>query len=240
MGGPRSEIAGIGRLNPGGPGPGILLRYYGKLLKFHGPQGWWPGDSLFEVVLGAMLVQNTSWSNVERTLDGLRKRGLLSPAELRKQSLARLTQLLRQSGTFRRKALLVRRFLDFLFEDHGGSLEKMFRLPARQLRADLLRITGIGPETADSILLYAGDKPSFVIGEYTRRVAARHELAEHGESYDRLQALFEDRLPRDALLYKEYHALLVAVGKQFCHRRTPDCAACPLRDELPRRRRPRA
>ena len=217
-----------------------VLRYYQKLLKHYGPQEWWPGESTFEIILGALLVQNTAWINVERTLERLRQRQLLSPKNLAGLATAEMEALLRPAGTFRRKALLVRRFLDYLHSQYNGHLPAMFRLPTRHLRTDLLRIKGIGPETADSILLYGGDKPVFVIGEYTRRVAARHGLAAARSTYDQMQALFEDRLPRDAILYQEYHALLVAVGKQFCHRRAPDCAACPLRNELPRGRRPLA
>ena len=179
------------------------------------------------------MVQNTAWANVERALGSLRHERILEPGRLGRLNAAAMRRRLRPAGTFRQKAGLVRRFLSYLRNRHGGSLRRMFRLPGWHLRADLLRIKGIGPETADSILLYAGGKTAFVVGEYTRRVLGRHKIADRKAGYDQLQQLFEVRLPRDAVLYKEYHALLVAAGKRYCHRREPDCARCPLRPELP-------
>ncbi len=215
----------------------LLLRYYNRLRKHFGPQNWWPGETRFEVVLGALLTQNTAWSNVERALENLRRAGLLSPAKLQRISEARLRTLLRPAGTYRQKTRLVRRFLSHLQKTHGGSLRQMFRLPLWRLRAELLQLPGVGPETADSILLYAAHQPSFVIDAYTRRVLDRHSLADGAASYDDLQKLFERHLPRDALLYNEYHALLVAVGKRYCHSRNPDCDGCPLGVELNARRK---
>lgn len=218
--------------------PSDLLRYHRRLLRHFGPQHWWPARSPFEVILGALLTQNTSWKNVERALGNLRRAGLLTPGKLYRLTTNQLTRLLRPSGTYRQKTQLVLRFLRYLEENHGGSLQRMFRLPVWHLRADLLRLPGVGPETADSILLYAASQPTFVIDAYTRRVLGRHGLANGTASYDELQRLFENHLPRDPALYNEYHALLVAVGKRYCHSREPDCHACPLGAELADRNQP--
>lgn len=221
-------------------GPGVALRrtlplrrYYRRLLAHFGPQRWWPGDSAFEIALGALLVQNTAWRNAERALENLRRAGLLSEERLSAVPAGTLLRHLRPAGTYRQKARLVRRFLRHLRDRYRGKLALMFHLPAWHLRAELLHLPGIGPETADSILLYAGNKPVFVVDDYTRRVVRRHGLAPRGTGTDGVQRLFEGQLPADAVLYQEYHALLVAVGQQYCHRREPDCANCPLRAELP-------
>lgn len=217
--------------SPGNPKP-ALLRYYRLLRKHFGPQGWWPGRTRFEIILGALLTQHTAWENVSKALANLREAGLLSPHKLSRVSLARLNRLLRPSGTYRQKSRMVQRFLRFLNGNYGGTLERMFRLPSWHLRAELLQLPGVGPETADAILLYAGGHPAFVIDAYTRRILQRHGLARGRESYGRLQALFESQLPRDAVLYNEYHALLVAAGKTYCHSRNPDCTNCPLGAEM--------
>jgi endonuclease-3 related protein len=209
-----------------------LLRYFRLLRKHFGAQSWWPGRTRFEIILGALLTQHTAWSNVEQALENLRSAGLLSPHKLSQVSLARLNRLLRPSGTYRQKSRMVRRFLRYLNKDYGGALDRMFRLPAWHLRAELLQLPGVGPETVDAILLYAGGHPAFVIDAYTRRILQRHGLAHGRGHYTQLQELFESQLPRDAVLYNEYHALLVAAGKTFCHSRNPDCASCPLGMEM--------
>ena len=247
-----------------------LLRYYRRLYRHFGPQHWWPGRTRFEVILGALLTQNTSWSNVERALANLRRRGLLSPEKLAAVKPQQLTRLLRPAGYFRQKSRYVRQFLRHLNASNGGSVARLLHGPTEKLRTGLLTLPGVGPETADSILLYAGKRPVFVIDAYTRRVLARHGFASENASYDDLQSFFHRNLSktpshrsqdpvvdpeksyrrerahlsraqsrervegRDARLFNEYHAQLVAVGKTYCHNRHPDCAACPLGPELER------
>lgn len=157
--------------------------YYDALLAAHGPQSWWPGRSRFEVIVGAILTQNTSWSNVEPALRNLRGKKLLSPAAIQAVPVARLQNLIRSSGYFRQKALKLKAFTQFLYADYGGSLTRMFRTPTAQLRDKLLEVHGIGPETADSILLYAGEHAVFVVDAYTRRLLERHRLAVPKQSY---------------------------------------------------------
>ena len=182
--------------------------------------------------VGAILVQNTAWANVERTLEGLEKRGLLSFRALARLPASRLAPLLRSSGTFRVKARRLRAFLDFLSSAYGGRVEAMRSEPLAVLRRKLLGVPGIGPETADSIALYAAGHPSFVVDAYTRRTFTRLGLLRGGESYAQVQRLFEDGLPRDAALYNDYHAQVVRLGKEFCRAR-PRCAECPLREICP-------
>jgi endonuclease-3 related protein len=211
-----------------------LLRIYLKLLARYGHAGWWPGKTPFEVSLGAILTQNTAWSNVERTLSALRARGLLSFGALRPLPPSRLAPLLRPSGTFRVKARRVAAFLRFLEREYGGRVEAMAAEPLRDLRRNLLTVNGIGPETADSIALYAAGHASFVVDAYTRRIFIRLGLLRGGEPYGHVQRLFEAGLPRDARLYNDYHAQIVRLAKEACRAR-PRCAACPLGDECPRR-----
>jgi endonuclease-3 related protein len=206
----------------------VLERVYDRLRGAFGHAGWWPGDSPFEVCVGAILVQNTSWGNVERTLEGLKKRGLLSFPALHALPESRLAQLLRSSGTFRVKARRLRAFLGFLAAEYGGRVDAMRSENPVVLRRELLGVPGIGPETADSIVLYAAGHPSFVVDAYTRRVFTRLGLLRGGESYVEIQRFFEERLPRDAALYNDYHAQIVRLGKDFCRTR-PLCPECPLR-----------
>jgi endonuclease-3 related protein len=207
-------------------------RYYRRLLNHFGPQAWWPARSRFEVILGALLAPNTSWTNVERALGNLRRQGLLSPAKLERVPPRRLTRHLRPSGTFRQKSRAVRGFLDHLQRRYRGGLAQLLGRPTAELRAELLTLTGIGEETADSILLYAAGRPVFVIDAYTRRVFKRHGFAPGVATYASWQQLFHHHLPPDPALFNEYHALLVRVGKTYCHRHQPNCHACPLGREL--------
>lgn len=208
-----------------------LLALYRALWGAFGPQHWWPGRTTFEVVVGAILTQNTAWANVERAIANLRAAGALSPRALRDRPLGELARLIRPSGYFNIKAHRLRAFIDHLFTRHGGDLRRMLRHPSDRLRAELLAIPGIGPETADSILLYAANRPVFVVDAYTRRILARHRLVSPAIDYHALQALFAGHLPHDPRLFNEYHALLVRVGKEFCRAR-PRCEACPLRFDL--------
>lgn len=212
-----------------------LRDYFESLFAAFGPQHWWPGRTPFEVIVGAILTQNTSWTNVERAIENLRCERLLTPRAIEKTSLARLARLIRSSGYFRQKARKLKAFVRYLRRDHQGSLAKMFRTSTAALRVELLGVHGIGPETADSILLYAGQHPIFVVDAYTRRMLERHQLAGSKHSYDEIRQLFEHNLPRDVPLYNEFHALIVRIGKDYCRASNPRCEACPLRRFLPER-----
>jgi endonuclease-3 related protein len=211
----------------------VLREYYDTLLRAHGGQNWWPARTRFEVIVGAILTQNTSWTNVERVIVALRRERLLSVRGLEEISEAALAQLVRSSGYFRQKARKLKAFVHFLRTNYQGSLDKMFRTPTAVLREQLLAIHGIGPETADSILLYAGDHPVFVVDAYTRRMLQRHGHADVRDPYEEIRALFERSLPADPALFNEYHALIVHTGKHFCRTKNPRCSECPLRPFLP-------
>ena len=204
-----------------------LPEVYERLRTRFGPAGWWPADTPFEVALGAILVQNTSWTNASRVLAGLRDRGLLSHRALHPLAVPELAELFRASGTFNVKARRVRAFLDFLENAYGGVIERMAAAEPGALREALLAVPGVGPETADCIVLYAAGHPSFVVDAYTRRVFGRLGLLRGGETYDGVQGLFHGRLPADPALFNDYHAQIVRVAKDFCRPR-PLCAACPL------------
>ncbi len=204
-----------------------LHRYYRRLLDAYGPQHWWPAKTRFEVAIGAILTQNTAWTNVELAIANLKRERLMTPQALHRVSTPRLADVIRPSGTFNIKAERLKSFVRFLVERYLGDLKRMFKEPVEVLRPKLLSVKGIGPETADSILLYAGDNPIFVIDAYTRRVLGRHRLIPHRATYDRLQRFFMDHLLPKTEIYNEYHALLVKVGKEHCKRK-PVCAGCPL------------
>ena len=215
------------------PAQPVLRTYYDALFAAHGPQHWWPGRTRFEVIVGAILTQNTSWTNVERAITALRKEKLLTVNAVERVSQRQLARLIRSSGYFRQKARKLKEFVRFLRSQYHGSLTNMFETPTATLREQLLAIHGIGPETADSILLYAGNHPAFVVDAYTRRILERHRVANGKEPYQAIRQLFESNLPPDAKLFNEYHALLVHTGKHFCRKREPDCAHCPLKPFLP-------
>lgn len=208
-----------------------LLRLYDSLYRRFGPQGWWPARSAFEIVVGAILTQNAAWGNVERAIERLRRADGLRPAGLATLRTRRLAAVIRPSGHFRVKATRLRAFVRYLRRHHGGDLHRLLRQPAPVLRAELLAIPGIGPETADSIALYAAGRPVFVVDAYTRRILSRHRIVAHDLGYVALQAVFMDNLPRDPALFNDYHALLVRVAKEHCRTR-PRCDECPLRFDL--------
>lgn len=209
-------------------GTAALLRaLYDRLFAAFGPQGWWPGDTPFEVAVGAILTQNTNWQNVARVLENLKALGLLDPFRLYELSPAELAALLRPAGYYNVKAERVRHFLAFLLKRAGGSMARLAEEPWETLRPALLKVKGVGPETADSILLYALNKPTFVVDAYTLRVLSRHALVPDGLGYEELRRLFMHHLPPDVPLYQEFHALLVRLGKEFCRPR-PRCAGCPM------------
>jgi endonuclease-3 related protein len=204
-----------------------LLKIYGMLDCYFGDLQWWPAEEPFEVIVGAILTQNTNWKNVERAIHNLKRERCLTPETLYRTRTERVEALIRPSGYYRVKARRLKKFLEFLFNEYGGQVEGMFGEDWRKLRNKLLTVNGIGEETADSILLYAGHKPVFVIDQYTRRIFTRHGLIDGKENYDEIQHFIMDRLPVDVSLYNQYHALLVNTGKKFC-KKDPLCMNCPL------------
>ena len=210
-----------------------LMEVYERMLAAFGPQHWWPGDSPFEIMVGAVLVQNTSWRNVQRAIDNLRDARVMEPRALYQLPPAELAELIRPAGYYQVKTKRLRNLLRFIIEEYDGCLEDMFSTNLRSLREQLLVINGIGPETADAILLYGGGLPTFVVDTYSHRILARHGWLDYDASYDDIKDYFESTLPQDAALYNEYHALLVRVGKDYCKRTTPNCEACPLAKMLP-------
>ena len=210
-----------------------LMEAYERMLAKFGPQRWWPGDSPFEIMVGAVLVQNTAWRNVEQAINNLRDAGVMEPHSLYNVPPEELAELIRPAGYYQLKTKRLRNLLRFLVEVHDGSLESMFSTSLPSLREQLLAINGIGPETADAILLYAGGLPTFVVDTYSHRILARHGWLDYDAAYDDIKDYFESTLPDDAALYNEYHALLVRVGKDYCKRTAPNCEACPLAEMLP-------
>ena len=204
---------------------------YRNLFRAFGPQHWWPGESPFEVAVGAILTQNTNWGNVERAIGNLKSANGLNATTLAEMSAQRLADLIRPAGYFNIKAKRLKAFLHFLVTRYGASMKRMATRNAGDLREELLSVHGIGPETADSILLYAVGRPVFVIDAYTKRVLSRHGIMDHNRSYEEFQELFHATIPRDVRLFNEYHALFVKVGKEYCKPR-PRCAECPLRELL--------
>jgi endonuclease-3 related protein len=230
--------------------------YYRALLRTWGVQDWWPARTRFEVIVGAYLTQNTAWVNVERALANLRRAGVLSVEGVRRVPQRRLQQLVRPSGYFRQKAARLKLFVAHLDRRYGGSLQRMFARPTDELRAELLALHGVGPETADSILLYAGGHPAFVVDTYTQRVLQRHGIVSRKPRYEETRALVEGALRKEppplaardrearrhkfvvsgapaARVYNEYHALFVQLGKRHCLKAEARCSGCPLERFLP-------
>lgn len=239
-----------------------ILAIYSSLYQAWGRQHWWPAQSRFEVIVGAYLTQNTNWSNVEIAMRSLRRAGVLNVAGIRTTAPRKLESLIRSSGYFRQKTARLKGFVKFLDKHYKGSLSRMFAQPTAELRDQLLSLNGVGPETADSILLYAGQHEVFVIDAYTRRIATRHGIAGERTSYEELRMLFErsiadvsQALPPDscqpggaahlpsrmsmcgrsplAQAFNEMHGLIVGVGKKYCLKTKPKCEACPLKHLLP-------
>ncbi len=210
----------------------ILLDIYHRLFAAFGPQHWWPGETPFEVMVGAILTQNTNWGNVERAIANLKAAGILDLHAMAACPPERLAQLIRPSGYYNIKAQRLQAFLQWLESRTGAQgLTALKTIPTPELREHLLNITGIGPETADSILLYALDRRSFVVDAYTRRYMLRHRLIAATDTYGDVKRLYEESLPRSRTLYNEYHALIVRLGKEICRPR-PRCEQCPLRERL--------
>jgi len=225
-----------------------LKEIYDLLFERFGPQDWWPGDTPFEVIVGAILTQNTNWTNVEKAITNLKNAKLLSPDKLHRLDIKKLAALIRPAGYFNIKAKRLENFLDWFFENYSGELKNLEGVPTDELRQQLLSVKGIGPETADSILLYALNRLVFVVDAYTARICSRHHLIDEGADYHQIQELFESNLASDPAsawrscsfgkyrgayaetsiqLFNEYHALIVHLGKYFC-KPTPKCEECPL------------
>ncbi len=209
-----------------------LTEIYKRLWKAYGPQHWWPGDTPLEVMVGAVLTQNTNWQGVEKAIANLKRSGLLAVDKLHTVPTDKLARLIRPSGYFNLKASRLKNLIELVVEGYGSDLKAMARVETAQLRKELLAVKGVGPETADSILLYGFHRPIFVVDTYTRRVVGRHGLAEEMAGYRELQEMFMQQLPPDASVFNEYHALLVRVGKLHCQR-SPRCQDCPLEPMLP-------
>ncbi|MGD8513800.1 MAG: endonuclease III domain-containing protein [Deltaproteobacteria bacterium] len=207
----------------------LLLDLYSRLYKAFGPRHWWPGDSPFEVAIGAILTQNTAWRNVRKAIGNLKAAGLLSPDALYDLPVQDVAAVIRPAGYYNVKARRLKNFVEFLFLENGGDLECLLTEALDTLRNKLLSIKGVGPETADSILLYAGNRPTFVVDTYTKRILFRHKLMPQEASYDEVRSFFMDCLAPDAAMFNEYHALLVHLGHTFCSKRKPKCTACPAR-----------
>ena len=206
----------------------LLMKIYRRLYRACGPRNWWPGETPFEVMVGAILTQNTSWRNVEKAIQKLKGKGVLNSEGIHRLKKSQLAPLIKSSGYFRIKADRLKSFVNFLFEEYDGDLKKMGRKRLIELREKLLGVKGIGPETADSILLYGLKKPIFVIDAYTRRILSRHGMITEKASYEEVQRLFMDHLRLDEKLFNEYHALLVHLGKTVC-KKIPECETCPLK-----------
>jgi endonuclease-3 related protein len=204
-----------------------IRKIYEILFKRFGEQHWWPGETDFEIIVGAILTQGTNWKNVEKSINNIKERGLLELEKFKNLSIEEIRELIKPSGFFNVKAKRLKNFLDE-FSRRFRSIDEMKTMERDELRKYLLSIKGIGKETADSIILYALKKPIFVVDAYTRRILVRHNIIKGDEDYEYIRRLFEDNLPDDEKLFNEYHALLVKLGKEYCLKKKPLCSECPL------------
>ena len=205
-----------------------LLEIYEQLLDYFGAQNWWPADSPFEMIVGAILTQNTSWENTSRAITNLKSNRLMSPSELSSVPDTDLEELIRPTGYYRQKTKRLKNFLTYLNVTYNGNLWNLFKLDIVEMRHALLSINGIGQETADSIILYGAGKPTFVIDKYTVRIFTRIGFLEETVGYDAAKAFFEENLPHEVCLFNEYHALIVALGNSVCKKSAPNCPRCPI------------
>jgi len=204
-----------------------IQRMYELLEEAFGPQHWWPGETPFEVMVGAVLTQNTNWQNVEKAIANLKSHGLLSPEKLHALEAAELAELIRPAGYYNVKAKRLKNLIDWLFDAAEGDVARALAPGVHDLRERLLGVSGVGRETCDSIILYGAEKPTFVVDAYTHRVLLRHDLIDPSADYDEIKELFESNLPHDVQLFNEFHALFVRVGRLYCKKR-PRCSQCPL------------
>lgn len=204
------------------------LQVYDLLYAHFGPQNWWPAKTQFEVIIGAVLTQNTNWTNVEKALSNLKREGLLHYQGLSSCPTGTLAELIRPSGYYNVKAKRLKNLLAMIEELYGGDLTALFSDSLEIARQNLLEVKGVGPETADSILLYGGNYPIFVIDAYTHRIFSRHNMVAEETDYHSMQELFMDNLPSESSLYNEYHALIVETAKNYCKKKGPLCHLCPL------------
>ncbi len=207
-----------------------LTAMYGAMRERFGPQGWWPGDGALEISVGAILTQNTNWRNVEKAIANLKAAGRMTVSALHETPHEQLAELIRPAGYFNVKAKRLKNFIAHVHESFGDDIEGFLDRSVGTLTEELLSINGVGRETADSIILYAARKPTFVVDTYTGRILYRHGLVGPEDDYESIKYLFESSLPEDVDLWNDYHAQLVAVGKNFCRPRSPKCDACPLND----------
>lgn len=210
------------------PSQQALLKIYRAMRKHFGHRHWWPGETPFEVIVGAVLTQNAAWTNVEKAIVNLKARNKLSFSAIRKMPQSELASFIRPAGYFNVKAKRLKNVIDSIWKRYRGDLDLMFKKKTAELRKELLEINGVGQETADSILLYAGNKPSFVVDAYTRRIFERHRYLKGNETYEDIQRIFMTFLPQGPHLYNDYHAQIVETGKHYC-RTLPRCESCPLR-----------
>ena len=208
-----------------------LNEIYQLLFDRFGPQHWWPGQTQFEIITGAILTQNTNWTNVEKAIANLKSADCLTPEKLYHLEVSQLAELIRPAGYYNIKTKRLKNFVNWLSDNYDGKPANLETVDTDQLRTELLAVKGIGYETADSILLYAFERPVFVVDAYTARIAFRHQLIEPDAGYEQLRELFQSNLPQDVQLFNEYHALLVKVGKEFCKPKAK-CPGCPL-EKLP-------
>jgi len=207
-----------------------LKGIYKKLYDCFGPQHWWPAQTAFEVMVGAILTQNTNWANVAKAINNLKSHKVLTAQKLYRLRQKRLAALIRSAGYYNIKARRLKNFLDFLVKKYKGKIGELSKVDTPVLREELLSVNGIGQETADSILLYALNKPVFVVDAYTRRILSRHKIVKPGSGYPEIQKMFMQNLKEDEKLFNEYHALLVKLGKEFCLKNKPKCDICPLKN----------
>ena len=212
-----------------------LMAVYDRLYDTYGPRHWWPGETPFEIAVGAILTQSVAWSNVKKAIGALKEINVLSPEAIASMDTDELASHIRPTLYFNMKARKLKSFCRHLLDQYGGDISALKDRPMAELREELLDLYGIGPETADSILLYAVGKPSFVVDAYTRRILSRMGLVPPDIGYDDLRAVFTKQLPEDADLYNEYHALIVTLGKECCTARSPRCGGCPLNQDCRRR-----
>ncbi len=204
-----------------------LMDMFSLMFDRFGPQNWWPGDGPFEMMAGAVLTQNTNWTNVEKALTNLKRDNLLSVREIHEISPEKLAEYIRPAGYFNIKSKRLKNLVSLIAEEYEGDIHRLFNEDIDTQRMALLSVKGIGPETADSIILYAAKKPVFVIDTYTYRILSRHNMVDEQVTYDELQDLFMDNLEPDQELFNEFHALIVRTGKDYC-KKSPKCDNCPL------------